>query len=64
MRTLYLRFGHNLYEDPMSELLGLKQTGGVQGFLDQFDGLLNQVELSEGISASCFLKGLKPKIEV
>lgn len=62
MRTLYLRFGHNLYEDPMSELLGLKQTGGIQGFLDQFDGLLNQVKLSEEYSISCFLKRLKSEI--
>lgn len=40
VRILYLRFGHALYENPRSELLGLKQTKGVQEFLDHFDGLL------------------------
>ncbi|XP_075084980.1 uncharacterized protein LOC142168223 [Nicotiana tabacum] len=48
----------------MAELISLKQTGNVQEFLDSFDGLLNQVELSEEYSISCFLKGLKPKIKV
>ncbi|XP_016471483.2 uncharacterized protein LOC107793610 [Nicotiana tabacum] len=64
LRGLYHRFGHAIHEDPMAELISLKQTGNVHDFLDSFDGLLNQVELSEAYSISCFLKELKPEIEV
>ncbi|XP_070017004.1 uncharacterized protein [Nicotiana sylvestris] len=64
VRALHLRFGHTLYADPMSELVGLKQNGSVQEFLDKFDELLNQVELTEEYSISCFLNGLKPEVKV
>lgn len=64
VRALHHHFGNSLYEDPIAELLELKQSGSVQEFLDQFDELLDQVELSEEYAISCFLKGLKPEIEV
>lgn len=48
----------------MAELVGLKLTRSVQKFLDQFDRLLNQVELSEEYSINCLLQGLKLEFEV
>lgn len=64
VRPLHFRFGHTLYDDPMSELIESKQTGIVQEFLDQFDALLDEVELSEEYSINYFLEKVKPEIEV
>ncbi|XP_060170844.1 uncharacterized protein LOC132601798 [Lycium barbarum] len=64
VRALNLRFSHTMSDDPMAELIGLRQNGSVQEFLDKFDELLNHVELTEEYSISCFLNGLKPEIEV
>ncbi|KAG8387730.1 hypothetical protein BUALT_Bualt02G0051800 [Buddleja alternifolia] len=47
VRALNERFGALLYEDPMSELVNLKQNGTIQDYLDKFDELVNCVELSE-----------------
>ncbi|KAG8386897.1 hypothetical protein BUALT_Bualt03G0196600 [Buddleja alternifolia] len=64
VRALYARFGALLYEDPMAELMNLKQTGSVKDYLDRFDELLNNVELSETYAISCFLAGLKNEIAI
>ncbi|KAG8362966.1 hypothetical protein BUALT_BualtUnG0018600 [Buddleja alternifolia] len=64
VRALYDRFGALLYEDPMAELMNLKQTGSVKDYLDRFDELLNNVELSETYAISCFLAGLKNEIAI
>ncbi|KAG8365939.1 hypothetical protein BUALT_Bualt17G0024100 [Buddleja alternifolia] len=58
------RFGSLLFEDPMSELMNLRQTGSVRDYLDKFDELLNNVDLNEPYAISCFLAGLKNEIEV
>ncbi|KAG8383114.1 hypothetical protein BUALT_Bualt05G0151100 [Buddleja alternifolia] len=50
-----LQFGVLLYDDPMAELMNLKQTGNIQEYLDKFDELMNCVELSENYASSCFL---------
>ncbi|KAG8377539.1 hypothetical protein BUALT_Bualt08G0043700 [Buddleja alternifolia] len=52
VRALNDRFGALLYEDPMSELVNLKQTGTIQEYLDKFDELVNCVELSEAYACN------------
>ncbi|KAG8374813.1 hypothetical protein BUALT_Bualt10G0034600 [Buddleja alternifolia] len=49
LATVYLE-GKALqwHQDPMAELMNLKQTGSIKEYLDKFDELLNNVELSEG----------------
>lgn len=47
VRALNDRFGTMLYEDPMSKLVNLKQTSSIQTYLDQFEELLNCVNLHE-----------------
>jgi len=44
--------------------VSLRQTGTVQNFLDQFDELLNGVDLTEDQAVSCLLAGLKLEIVV
>ncbi|KAL0329173.1 UNVERIFIED_CONTAM: hypothetical protein Sradi_4904000 [Sesamum radiatum] len=58
IRALYDRFGTQLYDDPMAELMNLKQVGIVQHYLDKFDELLNRVHLLESYVVSCLLAGL------
>ncbi|XP_012850824.1 PREDICTED: uncharacterized protein LOC105970535 [Erythranthe guttata] len=64
IQALNSRFGTLLFEDPMSELMNLKQTGPLQDFLDQFDVLMNSVDLSETQAVSCFLGGVEPEIAI
>ncbi|KAG8378560.1 hypothetical protein BUALT_Bualt08G0149600 [Buddleja alternifolia] len=64
VRALHNRFGTLLYEDPMAELMNLKQTGTIREYLDRFDELLNNVELSENYAVSCYLAGLKNEIAI
>lgn len=45
VRALNDRFGTMLYDDPMSELVNLKQTFILQQILDKFDELSNCVYL-------------------
>lgn len=39
VRALFERFGSQLYDDPMSELVSLRQTSTVCQYIDQFDEL-------------------------
>ncbi|KAH0709730.1 hypothetical protein KY290_011134 [Solanum tuberosum] len=64
VRSLRHKFGTSTYFDPLSELVSLRQTGTVQNFLDQFDKLLNGVDLTEDQAVSCLLAGLKLEIVV
>ncbi|KAL0324846.1 UNVERIFIED_CONTAM: hypothetical protein Scaly_1641400 [Sesamum calycinum] len=64
VRALYDRFGTQLYDDPMAELMNLKQVGTVQDYLDKFDELLNRVDLLEAYVVSCLLAGLRSDIFV
>lgn len=64
VRAVYLRFKDIEHADPLAELVELKQEGDVQEFLDRFDELLNQVDITEEQSISIFLGNLKPNIEV
>ncbi|KAG8374568.1 hypothetical protein BUALT_Bualt10G0009000 [Buddleja alternifolia] len=48
VQALHDRFGSLPFEDPMSELMTLRQMGSVREYLDKFDELLNNVDLNEG----------------
>ncbi|KAK4391073.1 hypothetical protein Sango_2170600 [Sesamum angolense] len=61
-RALNDQFGTFLYEDPMSELMNLKQTRTIQEYMDIFDELLNFLKLTEAYAVSCFLGELREKI--
>ncbi|GJU88044.1 reverse transcriptase [Tanacetum coccineum] len=52
------RFGA-VFEDPMVELKNLKQTSTVKSYQDQFESLLNKVDLLESYAISLFVGGLK-----
>lgn len=62
VRALSQRFGAHAYEDPMTELVILRQTQSVQHYLDRFDELHNLLELPDAYAMSCFLAGLKQEI--
>nr|GEX87241.1 reverse transcriptase [Tanacetum cinerariifolium] len=55
------RFGV-LYDDPIMELMKLKQTGSVQTYQEAFEALLNRVDLPELVAVSMFMGGLKPEV--
>ena len=63
MQALEERFGEHNGQDPMAELLALKQTGKVCDYHDQFEFLLGRVELSEEYAVSFSLNGLKSAIQ-
>ena len=50
-------------QNPLTELLSLKQTGTVVEYHDQFVFLLANVELFKGYAISLFLNGLKNEIQ-
>ncbi|KAG8391002.1 hypothetical protein BUALT_Bualt01G0142700 [Buddleja alternifolia] len=64
IKALHDRFGSVTFEDPMLELMNLRQVSSVKDYLDKFDELLNNVDLSEAYAVSCFLVGLKNEIAV
>nr|GEX14628.1 gypsy/Ty3 retroelement polyprotein [Tanacetum cinerariifolium]GEX15581.1 gypsy/Ty3 retroelement polyprotein [Tanacetum cinerariifolium] len=57
------RFGV-LYDDPIVELKNLKQTGSVQTYQEDFEALLNRVDLPELVAVSHKCSGQLHSIEV
>ncbi|XP_071714137.1 uncharacterized protein [Rutidosis leptorrhynchoides] len=57
------RFGSNI-EDPLSELKNLKQISTIQVYYDEFERLLNKLEISEKHAISLFLAGLQKEIKL
>lgn len=53
-----MRFGE-AYEDPLSALIQVKQSGKVQEYVDEFELALTQVSLPSEHSLSIFLAGLE-----
>lgn len=51
---MYHGFGIATYEDPVADLMSLRQKVAVQDLLDHFGELLNSVELSEDYSDQLF----------
>ncbi|XP_027157841.1 uncharacterized protein LOC113759461 [Coffea eugenioides] len=64
IKEMASRFGVCLYNDPMGELKALKQEGSVLEYQEQFEELLNRVDLPEDYATSCFLSGLKAEIQL
>ncbi|KAG8372925.1 hypothetical protein BUALT_Bualt12G0117700 [Buddleja alternifolia] len=64
IRALNDRFGALVYDDPMLELVNLKQVGTIQQYLDKFDEIVNCMDLPDHYALSCFLGGLKGEISV
>lgn len=62
VRAFSTRFDTSQYEDPMSELMYLRQTGSIQEYLDRFDELMNCLELTDQYAISCLLGGMNPEI--
>ena len=56
------RFHDNEFADPMSDLVSLKQTATVEEFYEQFEALLNLLNLSEEYALSVFVSNLTPDI--
>ncbi|KAK5802420.1 hypothetical protein PVK06_030011 [Gossypium arboreum] len=56
------RFGFGQFDNPMKELVNLKQQGTVEQFQDMFVDLLNHLHLLESYALSIFLSNLKPEI--
>nr|KYP45442.1 hypothetical protein KK1_033012 [Cajanus cajan] len=63
VKLLRIRFG-NLCEDPMVELMNLRQRSTVTAYHEEFDAIINQLELSEEYVLSCFLGGLRHDIQM
>lgn len=57
------RFGIEPFDDPLAELMKLKQLGSVAQYQEKFDVLLNRVDLSITQAISCFLSGLCEEIQ-
>nr|KYP39328.1 hypothetical protein KK1_039377 [Cajanus cajan] len=57
------RFGE-VCEDPMAELMRLRQRGTVTDYHNDFDAIVSRIELSESHQLSCFLGGLKLEIQM
>ncbi|XP_070032723.1 uncharacterized protein [Nicotiana tomentosiformis] len=55
------RFGAE-FDDPMSELVKLRQTGGVVEFQESFDRAMTRLNLEPSYAISIFLEGLKPEL--
>jgi len=57
------RFGPKPFDDPLSDLMKLRQSGTVELYQEQFDSLLSRVDLAPTQAISCFLSGLNEDIQ-
>ncbi|XP_017434719.2 uncharacterized protein LOC108341562 [Vigna angularis] len=62
-RILIDRFGE-IDDDPMSDLMKLRQTGSVVEHHDHFDVITSRLDLSDNHLLSCFLGGLEKDIQL
>ena len=62
LQEMRIRFNNNDYIDPMLELVGLKQNGSVDEYYDEFESLLNLLQLSDEYALSIFISNLKPEL--
>src|SRR5262249_37184463 len=60
---LQQRFGTGTFDDPMATLKELVQHGTLEEYWVEFEYLITLVHLHETHKISCFLSGLKPKIQ-
>ena len=59
---LKARFHDDEFGDPMADLVSLKQTSTVEEFYDEFEALLNLLQLSEEYALNIFVSNLYPDI--
>nr|KYP37825.1 hypothetical protein KK1_040968 [Cajanus cajan] len=62
-RILLDRFGE-ICEDPMADLMKLRQKSSITEYHEEFDSIVSHVELSEAHQLSCFLGGLKQDVQM
>ncbi|KAF2289731.1 hypothetical protein GH714_038384 [Hevea brasiliensis] len=62
--SLRARFGKQGYDDPLAELKNLKQTHGLQEYLDTFDALYPKARVREDQALSFFLSGLIDELQM
>lgn len=55
VQALHIRFGVTMFEDPMAELMALRQVAELEDCLEAFDSLLGRVCLPEEYAISCLL---------
>ncbi|GJT37834.1 reverse transcriptase [Tanacetum coccineum] len=60
-KEIIARF-NSVFEDPMVEIKNLKQDGEVKVYQEQFEVLLNRLDLTESYAVSFFIGGLKSEI--
>jgi len=61
--AITMRFGAKPYDDPLAELMKIRQMGSVEMYQEQFDALINRVDLPNSYAVSCFLSGLNDDIQ-
>ncbi|RDY14002.1 hypothetical protein CR513_01008, partial [Mucuna pruriens] len=54
----------SMLEDPMEELMQLRQVGDFQQYQEVFDILIGKVDLNDQQKVSCYLGGLKQEISL
>ncbi|KAF2301132.1 hypothetical protein GH714_020360 [Hevea brasiliensis] len=62
--SLRARFGKQGYDDPLAELKNLKQTHGLEEYLDTFDALYPKAGVREDQALSFFLSGLIDELQM
>ena len=58
-----MRFGAKSFDDPLAELIKLRQVGTVEQYQESFGSLLNRVDLPPLHALCCFLSGLNEEIQ-
>jgi len=62
-KILIERFGE-VWEDPMAELMRLRQKGTITDYHTEFDAIVSRIDLSEAHQLSFFLGGLQLEIQM
>lgn len=57
------RFGDHLLDDPMNELLSLRQKGSFSDYHDRFKLLLGRISIPESYAISNFINGIRPYVQ-
>ena len=62
-RILIERFGE-VCDDPMAELMQLRQKGSIVEYHEAFEAIVARLDLIEEHRLSCFLGGLKQEVQM
>ena len=61
--TILTRFGSGAFDDPVAELMKLRQLGSIEQYQETSDALPNRVKLPLNHAISCFLSRLNDEIQ-